>query len=360
MMELTRRSVLVGAAALAAPGVALAATQASKGRVLTVSCWQNYGANDPTALKSFEGMTGAKVNLVYFTSEDGLLEMLRQGGVGKIDVCLPNLEYVLQGAREGLFAPINTAKVTTWNALEPSFSQDPALRYQGHVHAVPWVQGVTALAVNPKAVTTKPTSWSILWDPASQGKVAFFDDPTTAIMTAALYLGEDPQNPDLHKVKQALLALKKNVKLFWSSGDDWTKAYLTGEITMGNLWSGLAGTMLANHQAVDFIMPEDGTLVWGDTWAIVRKTKKRDLAYAWINFMTSPAFFTPWITSPGPNQQLAVPVNLEAVKELPPAAAAKLMAGPIIDSKTKIAMQAGISTEALRKWTALWEVVKVS
>ena len=89
----------------------------------------------------FEDMTGATVKNVFFTSEDGLLQMLRQGGVGQIDVCLPNLQYVAPGAQESLFAPIDTAKVTTWKDLEPRFAHDPSIHLGGKVYATPWVQG---------------------------------------------------------------------------------------------------------------------------------------------------------------------------------------------------------------------------
>ncbi len=231
-MLMTRRSLLAAGALMATPGLARAQTGAFKGKTLTVASWQNYGADDPATLKMFTDMTGATVKNVFFTSEDGLLQMLRQGGVGKIDVCLPNLQYVLPGAQQSLFASVDTAKVTTWKDLEPRFADDPSIRLDCKVYATPWVQGATSLAVNPAAFPTPPKSWKVLWEPSSQGKVGFFDDPTTAIMTAALYLGDDPQKPDLAKVRQALLDLKKNVKLFWSSGDDWNKAYATGAITI--------------------------------------------------------------------------------------------------------------------------------
>jgi spermidine/putrescine-binding protein len=356
-MSISRRAVLAAGAVLALPSLARA--QSFKGKTLTVASWQDYGSDDPATLKMFEDMTGATIKNVYFTSEDDLLEMLRQGGVGKIDVALPNIEYVKPGASQGLFAPIDTSKIASWGALAPRLTGDPSIRFGGDVYAVPWVQGATSLAVNP-SVTPTPNSWAVLWDPANKGKVAFFDDPSTAVMTAALYLGEDPQNPDLDKIRTALLALKTNVKLFWSSGDDWNKAYTTGEITMGNLWSGLAGTLKANGHALDFILPADGTVVWADSWAIVKNTPNPDLAYAWVNFLTSPAYFTQWITKPGPNQELAVPVNAAAVTALPQSASAKLMAGPLLGYKGKIALQTGISPKDLKKWTQLWEDVKAS
>ncbi len=352
--------MLAAGALMALPAIARAQTAAFKGQTLTVASWQNYGADDPATLKMFEDMTGATVKNVYFTSEDDLLEMLREGGIGKIDVALPNLEYVQPGAQQSLLHPIDTAKVTTWGALEPRFSGDPSIRLNGDVYAVPWVQGATSLAVNPPMSIPRRRAGPCSGIRRTRARSASSMIPTTAVMTAALYLGEDPQNPDLGKIRKALLDLKNNVKLFWSSGDDWNKAYTTGEITMGNLWSGLAGTLKTNGHALDFIFPDDGTVVWGDTWAIVKNTPHLDLAYAWINFLTSPAYFTQWITKPGPNQELAVPVNTAAVKALPQAAADKLMAGPLLTTRARSRLQTGISPAALKKWTQLWEDVKAS
>ena len=307
-MPITRRSVLAAGAVMALPRLARAQTGAFKGKTLTVASWQDYGADDPATLKMFEDMTGATVKDVVFhlggrSSGDAARRRHRQDrrGAAQPRIC--------EARRAAVAAPADRhGQGHVLERLEPRFSGDPSIRLNGHVYAVPWVQGATSLAVNP-TFTPTPTSWSVLWDPANKGKVAFFDDPTTAIMTAALYLGEDPQNPDLAKVRKALLDLKKNVKLFWSSGDDWNKAYITGEITMGNLWSGLAGTLKTNGMRSISSCRTDGTVVWGDTWAIVKDTPNLDLAYAWINFLTSPAYFTQWITKPGPNEELAVPVN---------------------------------------------------
>lgn len=332
--------------------------QQFKGQTLTVASWQSYGADDPWALKEFEAQTGATVKNVYYTSEDGMLQMLKQGGLGSIDVLLPNLQYVDPAASQGLIQPIDQSKITTWGELEPTFTKLDSIRYKGDLYAVPWVQGATSLAVNPDAVSGEVDSWSILWDPSSKGKVAFFDDPTTAVMTAALYLGEDPQHPDLDKVRATLEDLKKNVKLFWSSADDWNKPYLSGAITMGNLWSGLAGTLNANGHAVKYVFPKEGTIIWGDTWAIAKDAPHPDLAYAWINFLTSEQYFKHWIGEPGPNQQLAVPVNGAAVNALSATDQDKLSAKALINYKGKAAFQAGVSLDQLKEWTQLWEEVK--
>lgn len=334
-------------------------SSATKGsNTLTVLAWKSYGADDPWAVKEFERETGAKVKFVYMTAEDGMLQTLQQGGVGKIDVALPNLEYVQPGVQRAVFQPIDQSKISSWNELSPQFTKLAALRSGGKLYAVPWVQGATSLTVNPELVKPAPTSWSVLWDAANRGKIAYYDDPTTAIMTAALYLGEDPQNPDLDKVRTALQQIKANTKLFWVSANDWTKPYSGHAVTMGNLWSGLAGTLKANGQPVDFIFPKEGTVRWGDNWALVKDAPNPELAYKWINFMTSKKYFTHWISHPGPNQQLAVPVNTAAVAALSKQDADKLQAGRLTNYTGPAAFQAGIPLDRLKQWTQLWEEVK--
>lgn len=356
--------MLVSGAALAgcgggSDGGGGSSSGASKGNgTLTVLAWKSYGADDPWAVKEFERQTGGKVKFVYMNSEDGMLQTLQQGGVGKIDVALPNLQYVQPGVQRGVFQPIDESKISTWSELSPQFTKLPSLRSGGKLYAVPWVQGATSLAVNPDVVKPAPTSWSVLWDQANRGKVAYYDDPTTAIMTAALYLGEDPQNPNLDKVRKALQDLKSNTKVFWASADDWTKPYSTHAITMGNLWSGLAGTLKANGQPVEFIFPKEGTVRWGDNWSLVKDAPNPDLAYKWINFMTSKKYFTHWISQPGPNQQLAVPVNSAAVAALPEEASNKLSAGRLTGYTGPAAFQAGIPLDRLNEWTQLWQEVK--
>jgi spermidine/putrescine-binding protein len=360
MNHMRKSAVALALAALAIAGCGGGddSSSGSGSNTLTVLAWKAYGADDPWAVKEFERQTGAKVKFVYMTSEDGMMQTLQQGGVGKIDVALPNLEYVQPSVQRGLLQPIEQSKIATWGELSPQFTKLPSIRTGGKLYAVPWVQGATSLTVNPEAVKPSPTSWSVLWDSANKGKVAFYDDPTTAIMTAALYLGEDPQNPDLDKVRKALQEVKANSKLFWTSANDWTKPYSTQAVTMGNLWSGLAGTLKADGKPLDYIFPKEGTVRWGDNWSIVKNAPNPDLAYKWINFLTSKEYFTHWITKPGPNQQLAVPVNTSAVDALPKGAATKLSAGKLINYSGPAAFQAGVPLDRLQQWTQLWEEVK--
>ena len=92
---------------------------------------------------------------------------------------------------------------------------------------------------------------------------------------------------NLTKVKAALLALKQNVKLFWTSSNDLNKAWTDGSVVLGNDFSGSAGELAASKVPIDYVFPNSGYVGWMDTWAIVKNAPDPALAYKWIEFMSS-------------------------------------------------------------------------
>lgn len=350
-------------AALAAATVALASAVAGcagtegtseSADTLVVANWKDYGSDMSWVTEEFEERTGAKVVHQYFTSEDELLQMLRTGGVGEIDVVLPNLAYVQPAVEDGLLQPIDESRVETLDELVPELLESEALVIDGERYGVPWVWGATSLAYHPEKAAGDPTSWELLWNEQNKGQVAMFDDPTTAVMTAALMLGEDPHDPDLDAVRDALTDLKSNLRVTWSSADDWTKAYSSGAIVAGNLWSGLAGTQLANGDQIEFVIPEEGAVGWGDSWSIVKDAPHEDLAYEWINFMTSQEFQQRWAEDE--ERSSPAPANMEAQEALTAEVRDRIQAHP--EWLSELALQTALPRETLQAWTELWQEVK--
>ncbi|MBT9258658.1 MAG: extracellular solute-binding protein [Clostridiales bacterium] len=323
---------------------------------LVVANWKDYGSDLPWAVEAFEKKTGVKVVHQYFNSEEELLAMVREGGIGKIDVILPNLAYVQPALRDDLLQPLDLQSLSHIKEIYPELLDLPDLQKDGRPYCVPWMWGSTSLAYNTEKVSGPVDSWSLLWDPQMRGKVGFFDDAPTAIMTAALYLGEDPYDPPLDRVKEALLDLKKNVKLYWSSADDWLKAFHTGAITAGNLWSGLAGTQMAQGDPIAFVIPKEGSVGWLDCWAIVKGTAHEDLAYQWIDYMISTDFQVRWAKDP--ERSSPAPANRTAHEMLPQEVARRIQSDP--EALGHLFMQRDIPPETLQRWIELWQEVKAS
>ena len=322
--------------------------------VLTVLNWNGYGSDADYSVPVFEEMHNCKVEHVYFTSLEEMLTMLRTGGLGTIDVLLPNSNVLLQAAQEGLIQPIDTSKLENYMDLKDDLRNfEDAIDEDGNVYGVPWAWGTTSLGYNPDSVDEEITSWAAMWDPKFAGKVGYFDDYNTAILTAALYLQEeDPYNPDLDKVQDALLALKSNTRTYWSSYDDFLNPYGAGEIVIGNMWVGLASTIYRSGDPIEYIYPEEGAVGWSDYWAIAKDAPNLDLAHKWLDFMSSQQFQTDFANDP----YGAVPSNTIVLDSLTDELKQAFFIYP--EPPTNLVMQAHQDEATKQAWLDVWNHVK--
>ncbi|HWS29189.1 MAG TPA: extracellular solute-binding protein [Clostridia bacterium] len=330
-----------------------AVTDDFSGKTLTVANWKGYGSDADYGELAFEQKYNCNVEHVYFTSLEEMMTMLKTGGLGTIDVCLPNSQYIKPLRDQNLIQPIDISKVSTYaNLMESLTSFADANGENGEVYAVPWTWGTTSLGYNTDAIPETITSLSALWDSKYAGKVALFDDYNTEIMMTAMYLGEDPYNPDLEKVKAALLEIKANTKTYWASYDDFIKPYTSGEIVIGNMWTGIASQLKSAGQPVAYVYPEEGTVGWTDFWAIAKDAPNYDLACKWVEFMTDIEFQTAFATDVNAH----CPVNETVLNGLTDEQKQILWIYP--EAPTNIVLQAYQDDASRQAWLDLWNEVK--
>ncbi|MEY9853136.1 spermidine/putrescine-binding protein [Leifsonia sp. EB41] len=351
--------VAAGAAAVAVglTGCSLSPSTASGGNTLTVATWKGYGADLPWAAAEFKKETGATVKYEFIDSESSELQLLKKAN-GAIDVALPNIQYIGQGIDQGLFHSLDSSKLTNYKDLYPEFSGRTEIRKDGDLYGVPWTWGSSGVFYDSAKVSPATDSLGVLWDPKYKGQIALFDDPTVLVPLTALYLGEDPQNPDMAKVTPALQKLKDNAKLLYSSSDDLAKAVASGSVVAGTGDSGSLGSLIASKAAgtenFRYEIPKEGAVGWIDNWAIAAKTQHLDLAYTWLNFMTSPSFLAKWANTPA--DASPAPANKSVVDSLPASTMNRLQANP--DKISRLALQLPEPADRLQSWVDAWTQVK--
>ncbi|MFT4043953.1 MAG: extracellular solute-binding protein [Gordonia sp. (in: high G+C Gram-positive bacteria)] len=342
-------SVLIGVLS----GCSLSAGSNDSGDTLTLAVWKDYGSDLPWVAQDFKKKTGATLKFQYIDSEANLLKMMAEGN-GSIDVGLPNIQHVGFGIEDGTFAPLDESRLENLKDIFPRFANLKEIRKGGSLYSVPWTWGSTGLFyVTPQST---PTSIAALWDPANKGKTAILDDATVTVPTAALYLGEDPQNPDMSKITPALVALKNNAKMVYSSVDDLAKAVSTNTVSLGIANGDTVGGIGAEHPTLKYTIPSQGAVGWIDTWAISAKSKKKDLAYKWINYMTSKEFLTKWANTPA--DASPAPANEAVVKSLPAATLDRLQVN--LDIIDRLALQLPVPQSRLQAWDKAWQTAKAS
>jgi spermidine/putrescine transport system substrate-binding protein len=318
--------------------------------------WKGYGTDEPWAIEAFEKATGDKVINDYFNSEQEMLTKLRTNP-GVYDVVMINSAFNDQATSEGLIQPIDTSKISNYGDLGPEKAKSPMLNHDAKVYGVPWVWGLTSIAVNDKAFDKTPTSIQVMWDVAHKGKVVLRDDAVEAIQFGAIATGQNINDiKDLEAVKAKLTSLMPQIRTFWSAENDWNQMVASNQLDVGTYWSGSASRAKKNFKLpVTFVVPEEGAVGWLDAFSIPKGSKNVEGAEAFINFMIDPKFYVEWDNKVG----APVSANAKAVAELPADSFNRTVLG---DPKVaeRIQFQAPISDAERQKYLAIWQELKVN
>lgn len=356
-MKVTMVSLVVTLMLLALGGCGLKGSSSgtdagSEKTTLVVVNWKDYGSDNPEMIKAFEEANNCQVIHEYMASEEELLTKLRTGGVGKLDVILPNSSILPVAIGEGLLEEINPADLENYQSVMDKFKNLPENSKDGKLYAVPWVWGSTSIAYNTDLIKENIDSINVLWDKKYQGMIAFRDDFNDAVMAAAIALGQDPNNPsDLEAIKAKLLEQKPLNRTYWKTGDEWSKLFANQQIAVGMMWSGQAAAMKLEGQPLKYVIPKEGAIGWVDYWAIVKDAPHKDLAIKFIDYMISKEFQETWVNNGGP-----APVNREAVNNLDKDFVAEMGLGE--DALAKLYF-ISYHDEAVKKaWNEMWQEVK--
>ena len=151
---------------------------------------------------------------------------------------------------------------------------------------------------------------------------------------------------ELEKARDLLMGLAPHVLALDS--DTYQDKLATEEAVMGLVWTGGIDELRAKPETADtkYIIPEDGTLYWMDTWVIFKDPPHPNAAYAFLNFIQDaghPGARRPSRTgTPRPNDEakkLVAPELLDKPDDLRPA--------DVLDSG-KLEGAEDVSTDPLR------------
>ena len=288
----------------------------SRKSILKVYNWADY--IDEELLSEFEEwyfeQTGEEVEVVYqlFDINEIMLAKIERGKED-FDVVCPS-EYIIERMlRNDLLLPINKDFGSTPNYLgnvspyiHNVFSKIDGSGKDANDYAVGYMWGTTGFLYNPKYVEREEvSSWSALWNSKFSKKLLIKDAFRDVYCPLLIYAkqeelarGEisldslmfDASDESIAKV-EALLKKAKPYVAGWEA--DFGKEIMTKEKAWLNLsWSGDAVWAIDEAEAVgvelDYVVPDEGSIVWFDGWVIPKYAKNPKAASYFINFMCKP------------------------------------------------------------------------
>jgi len=291
---LSRRSalrLLGGAAGLGGTRLARAqpAPAIGTGGRLTVSTWGGItsdGIRDHVG-PEFEKLTGAKLAFDIGGQGARYNKLLAQKGNPSADVFFGTDESVVGGLRAGVLQPTDQAAVPNFADVQP-WAVSVKAPAAGQIAGVPYTMISYALAYDPAAVKTPPTSWGDLWRPEFAGKLAFaaagHSQMPALVILAAELAGGSLTNIDLGFAKLAQLRPNK-LTFFWT---DWAPMLKTGDTVAATEFDYYLEAMKLQGYPIDYVFPTEGAIGSPELVAMVAGTKNRELAQVFMNLMIDP------------------------------------------------------------------------
>ena len=261
---------------------------------LYVYNWGEY--IDESVIEEFEEETGIEVVYDLFETNEEMYPVIEAGAV-RYDVVCPSDYMIQKMAENDLLAEINFDNIPNLSQIDPIYlerskSFDPENKY-----SVPYTWGTVGILYNTERIkelgVPAPTKWSDLWDERYRGEILMQDSVRDAFMVALKMRGYSMNSTDPEELAQARDLLIQQKPLVQAYVVDQVRdKMIGGEAAVGVIYSGEMLYIQEESAEADFtleyVVPEEGTNIWIDSWVIPANARNKENAEKWINFLCRP------------------------------------------------------------------------
>lgn len=237
-------------------------------------------------ITQFEEQTGIKVYVNYYEGNDELLTKLQfTRGVG-YDIIMPSSYMVEPLVQAGFLKKIDKTRLTFWRELDQRLIGHPF--DPDNAYTVPYIWDVYGLGVDTTFFVDKKIqpSWGMLFRPPYFYRVGMTDEPREIIAIASQYLFGHVQpltEREAEEVEQLLVSQKKFVEAYTDLALDTLLVSKTCPIVLG------PGANIARafkrEKNMHLILPEEGSVMTIESFALAKRSNKDDLIYQFLNFV---------------------------------------------------------------------------
>lgn len=325
---------------------------ASPGVTLKVLTWSDY--IDPEVVAEFEAATGIGLSFVYFETSEARDDLLIASDGAGFDLVLTNAYAMRLYQQRGWLAPVGPAEVPNLRHIDPRWL-DSAPDSKGY--GVPYFWGTLGIAYRADLYEKPLTRWLDLFDPPAelQGKIIMLKDTRDLIGMALLASGHSANSAEpeaLAAARELLLRQKPHVKAYSYVSMNEESALVTGEIWAAQMYNGDVLMLQQYNPDIRYVVPEEGSNLWVDYWAVAAGSANKAAAFRFIDFMNEPemaARLAEFVHYATPNQA--------AARLLPP----EYHADPVINPPDEVLRRSEqyvlLPPRSMRAWNALFSEI---
>ncbi len=252
---------------------------------LILYSWVEYMPQ--SVMDSFTREYGISIKYEAYESEEEVVENIQAGDV--YDLVLVNPEFIPPMVEEDLLRPIDFSQVPNFKNVSANFRDlffDP-----GNMYSIPFHWGTTGLLVRTDLVERPIKSWNDLWDPAFARKVGIWAIPRATIPIALKALGYSANSNEVSELEEAreyLLQLKSNAVILSGLEPSIVPLLESDQLEIGYGWAYDAALAEESNLPIEYIIPEEGTILWMDSLIIPANANNPRGAELFLNFILQP------------------------------------------------------------------------
>lgn len=260
-----------------------ASDKGENGQVIVYN-WGEY--IDPETIRMFEEESGIKVIYDEFETNESMYPKVESGAVA-YDIACPSDYMISRMIQNGMLSEINYDHIPNAKKnigaqyYEQARGFDPENKY-----AIPYCWGTVGILYNRTMVEEPITRWAQLWDEKYADNILMQDSVRDAFMVAEKLNGHSMNTLDpgeLEAAKNLLIKQKPLVQAYVV--DQVRDKMIGGEAAIGVIYSGEAIYTQKENPDLVYVIPEEGTNVWIDSWVILKNAPNKENAEKFINFM---------------------------------------------------------------------------
>lgn len=248
--------------------------------------WGEY--IDPDTIEMFEEETHIKVIYDEFETNEMMYPKVEAGAVS-YDVVCPSDYMIKKMIDNDMLAELDWNNIPNSKNIgqqyyETSKEFDPENKY-----SVPYCWGTVGILYNKTMVDEPITKWEQLWDPKYKNQILMQNSVRDAFMVALKKNGYSMNTTNIDELqiaKQDLLNQKPLVQAYVV--DQVRDKMIGNEAAIGVIYSGEAIYTQRENENLVYVIPEEGTNVWIDSWVILKNAKNKENAEKFIDFMCKP------------------------------------------------------------------------
>ena len=255
---------------------------------LTILTWEAYFADDVIA--QWEAATGAQINQIHFDTDDARNSILYTSELTQIDIVTIDPITAQVFGQQQVFLDVPSYKPLANLAYA---NADWAQRCAPN--ATPYLWGTLGLVYRKDKLAIAPRSWQDLLTPTPEiaGHIGLLENYGDTLSPSLLVRQQSPSSNDqlvLREVFEELKALLPSVLTFEYSISYIHKNPMDDALHLALGYSGdeKALNALSGHEQWAYVIPEEGSVFWGECLGILKNAPQAELAMDFINFLNTP------------------------------------------------------------------------